>query len=72
MRINAKLSEAALSAEEMTSRVAAMEKKLQKALAEKDTLLTENKVRERSDRYASQTVLFRLCRGVQKQTARLR
>ena len=44
MRINSKLSEAAVSAEEMTSRVAAMEKKLQKALAEKDALLTENKV----------------------------
>ena len=44
MKINAKLSETAASNEEFTSRLAEMEKKLQKAIAEKDQLYQENKV----------------------------
>ena len=43
MRINAKLNETVLSTEDITQRLSAMEKKLQRAIAEKDSLAAENK-----------------------------
>ena len=49
MKINAKLTETAASNEEFTSRLEEMEKKLQKAIAEKDQLHQENKVSNPSD-----------------------
>ena len=44
MRINARLAEASHASDEMTQRLADMEKRLQKALQEKETLQAENKV----------------------------
>jgi hypothetical protein len=46
MKINSKMSEAALSSEEFTQRMANLEKKLQQATAERDSLKEENKVRQ--------------------------
>ncbi len=44
MRINARLSESCHSSEDLTGRLGEMEKRLQKALAEKESLQAENKV----------------------------
>ena len=43
MKINAKLNETVLSTEDITQRLSTMEKKLQRAMAEKDSLAAENK-----------------------------
>ncbi len=44
MRINARLAEASHASDEMTQRLADMEKRVQKALQEKEALQAENKV----------------------------
>lgn len=44
MKINSKLSESSISNEEFTQRLSTMEKKLQRAMAEKDALIQENQV----------------------------
>ena len=44
MKINSRMSEAAVSSEELIQRMATMEKKLQQVTAERDSLLEESKV----------------------------
>ena len=44
MKINSKLTESSISNEEFTQRLSTMEKKLQRTMAEKETLLHENQV----------------------------
>ena len=44
MKINSRMSEAALASEEFTQRMATMEAKLQQVTAERDGLKEENKV----------------------------
>lgn len=44
MKINARLTESTVSSDEFTFRLSEMENKMQKVLAEKETLAQENKV----------------------------
>lgn len=59
MKVNAKLVESNASNDDLTQRLATLENKLQRAIAEKDSYLEENKV---CDEYNLATFLKFHCR----------